>query len=172
MAQAPYGQQAREALQNWLPVGSTVTLRVQTTDRYGRAVAEVFTPNVSNIGLSLVQQGHAFAYRQYLSPCDAWTYLDRERVAQLYRTGVWRSDGGGIQRPWDWRAANKDVPRRPSMRPVTLTILNDRAAPASSPGRRWYCENVGSWERAQQLLREGHMYLDGDSDGEACEGLR
>ena len=31
MAQAPYGQQAREALQALLPVGSTVTLKVQTS---------------------------------------------------------------------------------------------------------------------------------------------
>ncbi|WP_353617849.1 excalibur calcium-binding domain-containing protein [Synechococcus sp. CCAP 1479/9] len=44
--------------------------------------------------------------------------------------------------------------------------------PPPSSGRRWYCRNVGSWKRAQQLLREGHTYLDGDGDGEACEALR
>ena len=26
--------------------------------------------------------------------------------------------------------------------------------------------------RAQQLLAQGHRYLDGDGDGEACESLR
>lgn len=171
MAQSPYGQQARQALQDLLPVGSTVALKAQTTDRYGRTVAEVFAENGANVGLSLVQQGHAFAYRQYLKQCDEWAYLDREKLAQRYRVGVWRFDGG-IQRPWDWRSANRGAPRQPSQRPVTLTIINDRAAPASTPGRRWYCANVGSWERAQQLLREGHTYLDGDSDGEACERLR
>jgi hypothetical protein len=131
----------------------------------------VFTENGTNAGLALVQQGHAFAYRQYLKPCDEWAYLDREGLAQRYRVGVWRFDGG-IVRPWDWRAANRSAPRQPSQRPVTLTIINDRAAPAFSPGRRWYCSNVGSWEMAQQLLREGHTYLDGDGDGEACESLR
>jgi len=57
---------------------------------------------------------------------------------------------------------------------VTLTIINDPkpASASPSPGRRWYCANIGSWERPQQLLREGHIYLDGDSDGEACEALR
>ena len=39
MAQAPYGQQARDALQQLLPVGSTVTLKTQTKDRFGRTVA-------------------------------------------------------------------------------------------------------------------------------------
>ena len=53
---------------------------------------------------------------------------------------------------------------------MNLTIINGGAIPGS--GRRWYCRNVGSWEYAQQLLREGHTYLDGDSDGEACEALR
>ncbi|WP_261359775.1 MULTISPECIES: thermonuclease family protein [unclassified Cyanobium] len=58
---AAHGQQARQALQALLPIGSTVTLKVQTRDRYGRTVAEVFAPNGANAGLTLVQQGHAFA---------------------------------------------------------------------------------------------------------------
>ncbi len=171
MAQPPYGQQARDALQQLLPVGSTVTLRTQTKDRYGRTVAEVFAPNGANAGLTLVHQGNAFAYRQYLRQCDQWAYLDREKLAERYRVGVWRFEGG-IQRPWNWRAANRGAQRQPTQRPVTLTIINDRSAPVPSPGWRWYCANLGSWERAQQLLREGHTYLDGDSDGEACEALR
>jgi endonuclease YncB( thermonuclease family) len=88
MAQAPYGQQARQALQELLLVGSKVTLKAQTKDRYGRTVAEVFTQGGANAGLSLVQQGHAFAYRQYLKQCDEWAYLDREKLAQRYRVGV------------------------------------------------------------------------------------
>ncbi len=71
-AQAPYGQQAMHALQEILPVGSTVTLKMQTKDRYGRTVAEVFAQNGANACLTLVQQGHAFAYRRYLKQCDEW----------------------------------------------------------------------------------------------------
>ncbi|MCP9934810.1 thermonuclease family protein [Cyanobium sp. Candia 9D4] len=172
MAQAPYEQQARQALQALLPIGSTVTLKVQTRDRYGRTVAEVFAPNGANAGLTLVQQGIAFAYRQYLKQCDEWAYLDREKVAERYRLGVWRS-AGGIGRPWDFRAARRGSQSQPvarPQRPVNLTIINGGSRPSS--GRRWYCRNVGSWEHAQQLLREGHTYLDGDGDGEACEALR
>jgi endonuclease YncB( thermonuclease family) len=172
MAQAPYGQQARHALQALLPIGATVTLKVQTRDRYGRTVAEVFAQNGANAGLTLVQQGNAFAYRQYLKQCDEWAYLDREKLAERYRLGVWRS-AGGIERPWDFRAARRGGQSQPvarPQRPVNLTIINGGSRPSS--GRRWYCRNVGSWEHAQQLLREGHTYLDGDGDGEACEALR
>ncbi len=172
MAQSPYGQQAREALQALLPVGSTVTLKTQTKDRYGRTVAEVFTQNGANAGLTLVQQGNAFAYRQYLKLCDQWAYLDREKLAERYRAGVWRVDGG-IERPWDWRAVRREGQSQPAprpQRPVNLTIINPGSRPSS--GRRWYCRTVASWEHAQQLLRQGHTYLDGDSDGEACEDLR
>ncbi|MBM5801152.1 MAG: excalibur calcium-binding domain-containing protein [Cyanobacteria bacterium K_DeepCast_35m_m2_023] len=31
---------------------------------------------------------------------------------------------------------------------------------------------MGSYAQAQMLLRQGHTYLDGDGDGEACEVLR
>ena len=176
MTQAPYGQRARQALQEMLPVGSTVTLKVQTTDRYGRSVAEVFSRNGRNVGLALVQQGNAYAYRRYLGQCDQWAYLDREKLAQRYRAGIWRLDGG-IERPWDFRAARRSGPRQPTAppgdpddppRPQSL----HRRVLASTSGRRWRCREVGSWERAQQLLRQGHTYLDGDSDGEACEALR
>ena len=33
-------------------------------------------------------------------------------------------------------------------------------------------EGVGRLAKAQELLKQGHTYLDGNDDGEACEGLR
>ncbi len=39
-------------------------------------------------------------------------------------------------------------------------------------GRRYRCSEIGSYAHAQQLLRQGHTYLDGNGDGEACESLR
>ena len=32
-------------------------------------------------------------------------------------------------------------------------------------GRRYRCKEIGSYARAQELLRQGHAYLDGDGDG-------
>jgi endonuclease YncB( thermonuclease family) len=84
-----------------------VTLEQKTTDRYGRLVAKVFTG--ININLALVEDGQAFAYRQYLSDCNPREYLDAEHRASR---------------------------------------------------RRYSCKEIGSYARAQELLRQGHTYLD------------
>jgi endonuclease YncB( thermonuclease family) len=62
MAQAPDGANARSYLQSRLRLGSSVTLRPQTVDRFGRTVAEVI--GEVNLNLALVEDGMAFAYRQ------------------------------------------------------------------------------------------------------------
>ena len=98
--QSPWGQQARRYLQQRLPIGRKVSLHVKTTDRYGRTVAEVI--DGININLVMVEDGQAFAYRQYLSGCDAKEYLDAELRASRRRYGVWRVEGG-IARPWNFR---------------------------------------------------------------------
>jgi hypothetical protein len=43
------------------------------------------------------------------------------------------------------------------------------AAPA---GNRYTCREIGNFAKAQQLLRQGHTYLDRNGDGVACESLR
>jgi endonuclease YncB( thermonuclease family) len=153
-AQSPWGQQARSYLQRRLPIGRPVTLKVQTTDGYGRTVAEVFSD--ININLAMVEDGQSFAYRQYLGGCDAKAYLDAEFRASRRRLGVWQVEGG-ITRPWDFRR------RRSS------TAITDGTTPR---GRRYRCKEIGSYAQAQHLLAQGHSYLDGDGDGEACESLR
>ncbi|AIQ97396.1 thermonuclease family protein [Prochlorococcus sp. MIT 0801] len=37
--------------------------------------------------------------------------------------------------------------------------------------KKYKCGDIGDWSKAQQLLIEGHSYLDRDNDGEACETL-
>ena len=140
MAQAPDGANARSYLQSRLRLGSSVTLRPQTVDRFGRTVAEVI--GEVNLNLALVEDGMAFAYRRYLSQCNAKEYLDAEFRASRSRFGVWRVPGG-ITRPWDFRRS-----------------------------RKVRCREIGSFGRAQELLRPGHTDLDGDGEGEACESLR
>jgi endonuclease YncB( thermonuclease family) len=58
------------------------------------------------VNLAMVRSGHAFAYRRYLSGCNAAAYLAAEAQAQSDRLGVWAVSGGG-QRPWDFRAAQR-----------------------------------------------------------------
>ncbi|QVL53380.1 MAG: thermonuclease family protein [Cyanobium sp. M30B3] len=153
-AQRPYGQNARQYLQQRLPVGSAVRLDEKTTDRYGRLVAEVFSG--ININLAMVEDGQAFAYRQYLGDCNAREYLDAEYRASRRRYGVWQVEGG-ITRPWEFRKSRR------------AAVIPDGTTP---DGRRYSCKEIGSYARAQELLRQGHTYLDSNRDGEACESLR
>ena len=153
-AQSPHGQQARSYLQQRLPVGREVRLEVKTTDRYGRSVAEVISD--ININLVLVEDGQAFAYRQYLSSCNGREYLDAEYRASRRRYGIWQVEGG-ITRPWDFRRGRRSA------------VIPDGTTPG---GGRYRCSEISSYAKAQELLRQGHNYLDGNGDGEACELLR
>jgi hypothetical protein len=38
--------------------------------------------------------------------------------------------------------------------------------------RRYGCKEIGSCDRARELLRQRHNHLDGNGDGQACESLR
>ena len=152
-SQRPWGERSTALLKQLMPVGSRVTLRVQTTDRYGRTVAELLNPR-GNVNQLMVGAGQAFAYRRYLHECDGQKYLQLEDEAKRQGLGVWSFGPSGITRPWDYRKGRKSS--------------------ASSAGsyRKYRCKDIGSWSRAQHLLAQGHRYLDGDGDGEACESLR
>ena len=152
-AQSPYGVAARRYLQQRLRIGQEVTLQPKTIDRYGRTVAEVISD--ININLVMVEDGQAFAYRRYLAACDAREYLEAEFRASRHRYGVWQVEGG-ITRPWDFRRGPGGA------------VIPDGTTPG---GHRYRCREIGSHARAQQLLRQGHTYLDGNGDGEACEEL-
>jgi len=163
MAQSPYGEQSRALLTSLAPVGSEISLKVVATDRYGRTVAEIIRGG-QNVNLRMVRRGQAFAYRQYLSNCDTTAYLGAERGAEVDRYGVWGIPGG-IQRPWDFRHGRRGY------RPAARRSNGPAAGPP--PGeRRYRCSQIGSYAQAQVLLWQGHTYLDGNGDGEACESLR
>ena len=97
-----------------------------------------------------------YAYRQDLGGCDAKDDLDAEYRASRRRYGVWQVPGG-ITRPWDFRRGRRSA------------AIPDGTTPG---GRRYRCNEIGSYARAQELLRQGHTYLDSNGDGEACEALR
>ena len=169
-AQSPYGMASRNQLKALLPIGSTVSLRVQAVDRYGRRVAEVIGRGIVN--LAMVQSGQAFVYRQYLGRCDRGAYLAAERQAQAQRLGVWAVPGG-MTRPWDFRhggAGHRSARAVQASGPSTAPASSPPAAQPSET--KTSCKQIGSYARAQELLRQGHSYLDRNGDGVACEGLR
>ena len=152
-SQRPWGARSTALLKQLMPVGSEVSLKVQTTDRYGRTVAELLN-RLGNVNQLMVGAGQAFAYRRYLGQCNAQRYLQLEAEAKRQGKGVWSIGPSGITRPWDYRRGRRN------------------SASSSGSPRKYRCKDIGSWSRAQKLLAEGHRYLDGDSDGEACESLR
>jgi endonuclease YncB( thermonuclease family) len=161
-SQTPYGMDSRRALQGLLPIGSEVTLKTKAVDRYGRSVAEVLKGG-SNINQNLVRSGDAFVYWQYISGCDRQTYSHLENDARLKGAGVW-SVTGGIQRPWEYRRGRRGA--------NTSASSGGGASTTGTSSSKYRCKEIGSWSRAQDLLRQGHTYLDRDGDGEACESLK
>ena len=115
LSQGAAGGRAKAALKNLAPPGASVTLKVQTTDRYGRTVAEVFRSGAPQpINQALVRQGHAFVYWTYLQQCDGLAYGEAERAARSHQLGVWgqglgegSSLGEGLARPWDYRTCKR-----------------------------------------------------------------
>jgi endonuclease YncB( thermonuclease family) len=162
-AQTPYGMASRQQLQALAPVGAVVSIQTKTTDRYGRTVAEIFR-NGRSVNQAMVSTGEAFVYWQYISGCDRNTYARLEQQAKSQRLGVWAVPGG-IERPWDFRRGR----RARRLQPTFTTPPSPTADPS---GARLTCKQIGSYARAQELLRQGYGYLDGDGDGEACESLR
>jgi endonuclease YncB( thermonuclease family) len=109
LSQGPAGARAKAALKTLTPPGSSVTLKVQTTDRYGRTVAEVFRSGAPQpVNQALVRQGHAFVYGKYLQQCDGLAYGEAEQAARSHQLGVWGPGiGESLVRPWDYRACKR-----------------------------------------------------------------
>ena len=109
-SQRPWWARSTAYLKQLTPVGSEVMLRAQTTDRYGRTVAELLNHR-GNVNQLLVQAGQAFAYRRYLRQCDAKKYLELEHDAKQQGRGVWSVGPSGITRPWDYRQGRRSRSR-------------------------------------------------------------
>jgi len=101
-------------------------------------------------------------------------YLGAEAAAQRQRVGVWAVPGG-IQRAWDWRKGTR--PSAASTAAAQFPPAAESTPPAVASaggysGRKLSSRQIGSYARAQELLRQGHTYLDRNGDGVACESLR
>ena len=133
------------AFRGLIPADSAITIYPIKKDRYGRTVAHVSTPGGVDVAGELVRKGLVFVYTRYLSDCDGPNLLLLESQARDLKQGIWSEGKQGITRPWIYRRGTN---------------------------ARLRCSEISSWDKAQLLLQEGHVYLDRDNDGEACEGLR
>jgi endonuclease YncB( thermonuclease family) len=98
----PWGPEARAALASRVDQ-QVVTLDVKEQDRYERLVAVVLLGD-ENINAWMVQQGHAWAYRDYLKDPN---YCAWEGIARAGERGLWGLPAGNQYAPWEWRALKR-----------------------------------------------------------------
>jgi endonuclease YncB( thermonuclease family) len=97
------GADARAALGRRLK-GRQVELEVETQDQYQRVVAFVYMGG-ENINAWMVQQGYAWAYRQFMSDPR---YCAWEAEARMSRRGLWSTPPGSQKAPWEWRWSQRE----------------------------------------------------------------
>ncbi|MBP7609493.1 MAG: thermonuclease family protein [Steroidobacteraceae bacterium] len=100
----PWGRQAAAALERRLRQGTEVTLQPITQDEYDRLVAVVYV-NDKSVNAWMVQQGHAWAYRQYLDDAQYCAWEQQARVSGL---GVWSLPSTKRIAPWEYRKAERE----------------------------------------------------------------
>lgn len=99
----PYGEEAFLALKELL-LHKEVRLEVRAVDRYRRLVALVYQGD-QPINRLMVQQGLAWAYRQYLDRPHASIFLADEELARHKKLGLWRQ--ANPQPPWEFRRRSR-----------------------------------------------------------------
>jgi micrococcal nuclease len=171
MKQQPYGAAAASRLKQLLPIGLPVSLIIGGKDVHGRTVAKVFAGNTS-INLSLVQEGQAVVYPQYLKECPELRdrLLSAEASAKARRLGFWVQPNPVM--PWDYRKGVRTATPG-ALIPSTKTFSFPSVK--SRPNRDYDCKDFRSQAEAQQIFNAypgDPFQLDLDRDGIACESLR
>jgi micrococcal nuclease len=103
--QSFWGKNAKERLEQIIPVSSQVSLRIADRDRYGRTVAEIYKDNFS-VNLLMVAEGQAVVYHRYLDRICNETkdkYMEAEKLAKERSLGYWNQSNPIM--PWEWRRA-------------------------------------------------------------------
>jgi endonuclease YncB( thermonuclease family) len=92
-----YGKQATRSLDKL--IGGKVFVVEKDTDRYGRLVGTLYTPEGVNVNLEMVCNGSAWWYSRYAKNNRAMASCQDE--AKEARLGLWADDDP--MRPWEWR---------------------------------------------------------------------
>lgn len=97
----PFGQAAKRFVLE-SAAHQVVRVDVETVDRYGRSVGEVFLPTGQNLNQMIVASGFAWQYKRYSKDP---AYGDLETQARIQRLGLWQ-DKSPVP-PWDWRKGKR-----------------------------------------------------------------
>lgn len=175
----PWGNRSRQTLAE-LTFGKTVSVRQTDTDRYGRIVGRVFAGG-EDVSQAMVEQGAAWAYRQYLTD---ETLIATEVRARRQGVGLWSIRETQTVPPWAWRkgvrVGSVEVPDREQATAAFQSVLTPMA-PLGGGGKangqftcagKRVCRQMTSCAEANYYLRQcGLESLDGNGDGQPCELL-
>jgi endonuclease YncB( thermonuclease family) len=149
----PFGVAAKNYISR-VALNQDVSVQFEDYDLYGRAVAEVFLPDGTNLNKLLVRSGYAWRFEGYSDEPD---YSDLEEGAKEARIGLW-----GVKNPvppWEWR------------------WLQQKAAAASASGgtdfvcgTKHSCSEMTSCDEAKFYFYAcGLDRLDRDGNGIPCD---
>ncbi|HLP87683.1 MAG TPA: PhnD/SsuA/transferrin family substrate-binding protein [Nostocaceae cyanobacterium] len=106
-----WGNKAKERLKSLINQnGNQVNLNIVDTDRYGRKIAEVRLPDGTFVQQTLVKEGLAMVYRQYIKNCASASIVEQaEAEAKQQRLNIWGDSQ--FTAPWDYRRMKKSRSR-------------------------------------------------------------
>ncbi|BBP43526.1 thermonuclease family protein [Thiosulfativibrio zosterae] len=167
----PWGQKSKQALSD-LIFGKIITAEVQTTDRYGRRVADLFKGE-SWINGTMVRSGHAWVYTKYSKDPQI---RGLEQQAKAERLGLWGLPEPERIPPWEWRHNKKSssaTGTTSSSSPIKNypTQSSVQSQSRKCEGKRT-CGQMTSCSEAYFYLNQcGVGSLDRDRDGIPCEKI-
>lgn len=159
LAQAPYGQKAKEYVDRVL--NSEASFEPLGVDRYGRVVGDVITDGAS-LSVLVVQEGLAAVYKPYLRICPdiAEPLQFQENLAKKHKKGFWQE--ANFELPWLYRrnGANNNKEVLPAPSEITKTTYT--------------CSDFKTQKEAQELYNkyaDDPYNLDQNNNKIACEFL-
>ncbi|MFC0322987.1 thermonuclease family protein [Gallibacterium melopsittaci] len=167
----PYGDRSRQLLSQ-LIFKKNVNIQSSEHDQYGRVVGQVFDTAGKNINLTMVQQGLAWAYREYMHDNQ---YLQAENDARQQRRGLWQDSDPIYPSNWRKHAKNPSAPLAQNPKPLlalpkpgTTSISTN----STSCSTKRSCKSFASCEEATRFFKQCSAdYLDGNHDGIPCNSL-
>lgn len=160
----PWGQKSKQELSD-LVYGKTIRAQVETKDRYGRIVANLYDGDVW-VNERMVATGNAWMYRQY---SNSSKLAQSEANAKQKRLDLWSLPESERVPPWYWRKSEKT---RSSTSEPSSDLKEGNNKLSGQCGAKRTCGQMNSCEEAKfYLVQCGVSSLDRDNDGVPCESI-
>lgn len=165
------GAKSADALATYLAASTPTKCEFVERDQYGRFVGDCSRADGSSVQRWLVNNGHAMDWPRY----SRGAYAAEQKAAEAKKVGIWQ---GEFKPPWEWRAAQREVPAAAPIPLMTSTgegsckikgnISNkgdriyhvpgqehyDRTRISESKGERWFCSEAearaAGWRRSRR----------------------